>query len=67
MYVMTKLINNLKESYNEMVHKVSWPTLKELRASSVLVVIGTFVFALLLWAIDTISGQGTKFLYDLLS
>ena len=29
-------VENIKESYNELVHKVSWPTRKELAQSSVI-------------------------------
>lgn len=32
-------VENIKESYNELVHKTSWPTRKELTQSSVIVLI----------------------------
>ena len=47
-----KIIDSIKESYNELVHKVSWPTLKELRASSGIVMIASLVLALVVWLID---------------
>ncbi len=61
---MSKIVDSLRESYNEMVHKVSWPTFKELRASSVLVVVGTIVFALLLWVIDGGASNVMGLIYD---
>ncbi len=47
-----KFVENIKESYNEMVHKVSWPTAKELAQSSVLVLIASIILALVVWLMD---------------
>lgn len=47
-----KLWDNIKESYNELVHKVSWPTRKELSQSAVLVLIASIILALVVWAMD---------------
>ena len=49
-----KLIQDLKESYNELVYKVSWPTQKQLINSSVLVLIASIVLAVFIWAVDKI-------------
>lgn len=49
-----KLIQDIKESYNELVYKVSWPTQKQLISSSVLVLIASIVLAVFIWAIDKI-------------
>ncbi len=47
-----KMIENLKATYNELVHKVSWPTSKELSKSAVLVLIASLILALVVWAMD---------------
>ena len=47
-----KLVENIKESYNELVHKVSWPTAKELSQSSVLVLVASIILALVVWLMD---------------
>lgn len=47
-----KLWDNIKESYNELVNKVSWPSVKELRQSAVLVLIASIILALVVWAMD---------------
>ena len=47
-----KIVENLKASYNELVHKTSWPTTKELANSSVLVLIASLVLALVVWVMD---------------
>lgn len=49
-----KLIQDIKESYNELVYKVSWPTQKQLINSSVLVLIASIVLAVFIWAVDRI-------------
>ena len=47
-----KFVENLKESYVELVHKVSWPTSKELSKSAVLVLIASIILALVVWLMD---------------
>jgi preprotein translocase subunit SecE len=47
-----EFVNNLKESYTELVHKVSWPTRKELSKSAVLVLIASIILALIVWLMD---------------
>ena len=53
---MKKFFNNrltdIKESYNELVHKVSWPTKSELANSTVLVMVASIIAALVIWVID---------------
>lgn len=47
-----KLIQDIKESYNELVYKVSWPTQKQLINSAVLVLIASIILAVFIWAVD---------------
>ena len=47
-----KITDNIKASYTELVHKVSWPTRKELANSAVLVLIASIVLALVVWLMD---------------
>ncbi len=44
------------ESYEELVHKVTWPTWKELQSSSILVLIASIIIALLVFLMDWIFG-----------
>ena len=41
-----------KESYNELVHKVTWPSSKELASTAVLVLSASIIIALIVFAID---------------
>ena len=53
---MKNFINNrltdIKESYNELVHKVSWPTKSELANSTIVVMVASIIAALVIWVID---------------
>jgi preprotein translocase subunit SecE len=42
----------LKESYTELVHKVTWPTWSELQNSAVLVMVATVIVALIVALLD---------------
>jgi preprotein translocase subunit SecE len=49
---MKRIVNYLKESYNELVHKVTWPTLKELQNSALVVMVASLIFALIVFTMD---------------
>ena len=58
-------VENVKESYNELVHKVSWPTRKELAQSSVIVLIASIILALIVWLMDWCFESNMTFVYGL--
>jgi len=58
-------VENVKESYNELVHKVSWPTRKELAQSSVIVLIASIILALIVWLMDWCFENIMTFVYGL--
>ena len=60
-----KFVENLKESYTELVHKVSWPTRKELSKSAVLVLIASIILALIVWLMDFCFESIMTFVYGL--
>ena len=47
-----KFINYLKDCYNELVHKTSWPTRQELTSSSVVVLVASVIIASAVWIMD---------------
>ena len=57
-------VENVKESYNELVHKVSWPTRKELAQSSVIVLIASIILALIVFAMDQCFESVMTAVYD---
>jgi preprotein translocase subunit SecE len=56
----------LKESYTELIHKVTWPTWSELQNSGTLVLIATLIIALIVAAMDFSFSKIMHFIYSLL-
>ena len=52
-----------KESYNELVHKVSWPTSKELTSSAVVVLEASLLIALVVFSMDQVFQFVMEFVY----
>ncbi|MCB0771481.1 MAG: preprotein translocase subunit SecE [Flavobacteriales bacterium] len=46
----------IAESYNELVHKVSWPTWKELQSSAIIVLVSALIISLIVFLMDFIFG-----------
>ena len=46
------MFNYVKESYNELVNKVAWPSFPQLQSSTLLVMIASLIFALIVLAMD---------------
>jgi preprotein translocase subunit SecE len=63
---MKGLVNYVKEAYAELIHKVSWPTFKELQSSTVLVMVASLVFAVVVLAMDLAFENLMKAVYRLL-
>jgi len=47
-----KIIEYAKESYDELLHKVSWPTWSELQGSAIVVSIASLIIALVVYLMD---------------
>ena len=47
-----KLKIYLEEAYDELVHKVTWPTWKELQSSALVVMVASFIISLVIFAMD---------------
>ena len=60
-----KLFKDMKESYTELVYKVSWPTQKQLVNSSVLVLIASIILAVFIWAVDKIFSLLMELVYSI--
>ncbi|HRY33010.1 MAG TPA: preprotein translocase subunit SecE [Bacteroidales bacterium] len=42
----------VKESYDELMHKVSWPTWSELQSSAIVVSIASLIIAIIVYLMD---------------
>ena len=54
----------VKESYNELVYKVTWPTRKELTNSAVVVMIASVIIAIFVFIVDQIFENLMKLIYN---
>jgi preprotein translocase subunit SecE len=62
---MMKINTYFKESYNELVHKVTWPTLKELQSSAIIVMIASIIIAVVIFIVDLVFENMMNFIYSL--
>lgn len=60
---MDKIKASLQESWNEVIHQVSWSTWPELIGHTRVVLIGLFIMAALVFLIDVISKTGMDLVY----
>ena len=44
----------IKESYDELMHKVSWPTWSELQGSAIVVSVASLIIALVVFLMDEV-------------
>ncbi len=62
---MNKISTYAKESYKEMVEKVTWPTWVQLQQSTVIVLIATLLITALVFAMDIASKGALNLVYSL--
>jgi preprotein translocase subunit SecE len=56
----------LQDSYNELIHKVSWPTTAELQNSAIVVMIASFIIAMIIFGMDTVFENLMETIYSIL-
>ena len=62
---MRKFINYLKESFQELTKKVTWPTWQKLQDSALLVLVATIILAVVIFLIDFAFQHLMEFIYAL--
>lgn len=62
---MNRINTFFSETYNELMHKVSWPTWEELQGSLIVVTGATIIIALLVWVMDVAASTSMSLYYDL--
>lgn len=62
---MAKIGTYIKESADELLNKVSWPTWPELQSSAVIVLVASVIFAVIIYLMDTSFSNLMKFIYGL--
>lgn len=59
---MNSFVLYIKESYNELMHNVTWPSMEELMSNAGLVLVATVIFALIVFFFDFLSKTGLGFI-----
>jgi preprotein translocase subunit SecE len=57
----------IKESYDELMNKVSWPSWSELQSSSIVVAIATVIIALIIYIMDSAFSNVMNLFYGFFS
>ena len=58
-----KIFKYCKESYDELVHKTTWPTRSELTNSAVVVLYASLLIALVVFAMDFVFQSAMEVIY----
>jgi preprotein translocase subunit SecE len=62
---MNKVSAYFRDSYRELVEKVTWPTWAQLQQSTVIVLVATLIITLMIWVMDLGIAQILKLFYSL--
>ena len=60
------MLNYIKESYKELVEKVSWPTFAQLQSSTIVIMVASLIFALVVLVMDISFENLMKGIYSFL-
>tara|TARA_B000000532_G_scaffold243029_1_gene238254 strand:+ start:792 stop:1031 length:240 start_codon:yes stop_codon:yes gene_type:complete len=59
-----KITSYIKDSFEELLHKVSWPTWEELQNSAVVVAVASLIIALIIFLMDSVFSRLMELFYD---
>ncbi|MFM2360914.1 MAG: hypothetical protein RLY16_2907 [Bacteroidota bacterium] len=62
---MNKISAYVRDSYKELVEKVTWPTWEQLQQSTMIVLGATLVITALVGVMDFVANASLKFVYTL--
>jgi preprotein translocase subunit SecE len=62
---MNKITIYFRESYKELLEKVTWPTWSQLQSETVIVLVATVLITALVWIMDLASSSILHFVYSL--
>ncbi len=61
---MNKVSAYFKDSYRELLEKVTWPTWQQLQQSTMIVLIATLIITSIVWVMDLGIASGLQFFYS---
>ena len=62
---MNKISLYIRDSYKEMMQKVTWPNWEQLLQSTMIVLVATLFITGIVWGMDTVINVVLKFIYSL--
>ena len=60
------MLKYIKESYNELVNKVTWPSFAQLQSSTIVVMVASAIFAVVVLVMDLTFENVMEFIYKTL-
>ena len=61
---MNKLSAYFRDSYKELMHKVTWPSWDQLQQSTMIVLGATLVITAMVWVMDLVANNTLKLIYS---
>ncbi|RYF37645.1 MAG: preprotein translocase subunit SecE [Chitinophagaceae bacterium] len=61
---MNKVTTYFRESYKELLEKVTWPTWAQLQQSTLIVLVATLIITGVVWGMDLVAQSGLKLIYS---
>jgi len=63
---MSKVGSYIQEAYDELLHKVSWPTWDELQQTTIIVLIALALVTTVIFGMDLVAKNVLEFIYKIL-
>ena len=61
---MIKIATYFRDSYKELLEKVTWPTYAQLQQSTMIVLVATLIITAVISLMDFLAGGALKFIYQ---
>jgi len=62
---MNKISNYFRDSYKELLEKVTWPSWTQLQQSTIIVLVATVIITAVVWVMDLASNGLLRFIYSI--
>ncbi len=63
---MSKFGNYIQEAYDELIHKVTWPSWEELQQTTIIVLVALGLVTAIIFGMDFVGENVLKFIYNIL-
>ncbi|MBS1585806.1 MAG: preprotein translocase subunit SecE [Bacteroidetes bacterium] len=63
---MSKFGSYIQEAYDELIHKVTWPSWDELQQTTIIVLVSLIIVTLVIFGMDIVSEKVLTLVYNIL-